>query len=63
MDITKEQVEEWLLSEQAKEKAEDERVYNEILEFARQNGRVVFAVVFALPDGSAAVPAWGVKKA
>lgn len=61
--IDREQIaREWLEEQQAAENAEDKRVFEEIVALAASRGREIIAIVQALPDGSAAIPAWGVRK-
>lgn len=52
----------WLAQQKEIENAEDERVCGEIIALAASRGREIFAIVQATPDGSAALPAWGVRK-
>jgi hypothetical protein len=52
----------WLAEQQEIENAEDERVYKALVALAAQRGREIIAIVQCLPDGSAAIPAWGVRK-
>lgn len=61
--IDREQIaREWIAEQQAKEDAEDKRVYDELVALAASYGREVVPVVQSLSDGSAAIPAWGVRK-
>lgn len=60
--LTREQVEAWLVQEQAKENAEDHQIADELIAYAAAHGREIFAIVQCLPDGSAALPTWGVRK-
>ena len=52
----------WLAEQQAIEDAEDKKIYQELVAFAASSGRRIVAMVQALPDGSAALPVWGVRK-
>lgn len=62
-EIDREQIaREWFAEQQAAEDAEDKRVFDELVAFAASRGREIIAIVQALPDGSAAIPAWGVRK-
>lgn len=61
-EITQEQVNAWLAKQEALENAEDKRVADLLLALAAQHGREIIAIVQAAPDGSAAFPAWGVRR-
>lgn len=52
----------WLAEQQEIEHEEDQRVYEALVALAASRGREIVAIVQALPDGSAAIPAWGVRK-
>lgn len=61
--IDREQIaREWLAEQQEIENDEDRRVYEELVALAASRGREIIAIVQALHDGSAAIPAWGVRK-
>lgn len=61
--IDREQIaRDWLAEQQAKEDAEDKRVFDALVALAASHGREIFPIVQSLPDGSAAIPAWGVRK-
>lgn len=52
----------YLAQRQAEENAEGDRLHDELVAYAAERGWVIVAIVQALPDGSAAVPIWGVTK-
>lgn len=60
--LTAEQVAAYLAEQAAAERAEDERIYHELVAWLAERDREIVAVVQVVNGGAAAVPAWGIGK-
>lgn len=62
MEITKEQVQEYLKQEYQKELEEDKQLVRDLIELAASRGRQIIAVIQTHQNGLIANAIWGVQK-
>lgn len=62
MEITEEQIQEYLTKQKEKELEEDKQLVNDLVQLASSRGRQIIAVIQTHQNGLIANAIWGVQK-